>query len=71
MKKQIKRITAVAAAAALAMSFISPAEPRLADLGFGGNAIVASAETSDDFEYYVEGGNVKITKYFIKYNRRI
>ena len=63
MKKQIKRITAVAAAAALAMSFISPAEPRLADLGFGGNAIVASAETSDDFEYYVEGGNVKITKY--------
>ena len=62
MKKQIKRITAVAAAA-LAMSFISPAEPRLADLGFGGNAIVASAETSDDFEYYVEGGNVKITKY--------
>ena len=63
MKKQIKRITAVAAAAALAMSFISPAEPRLADLGFGGNAIVASAETSDDFEYSVEGGNVKITKY--------
>ena len=63
MKKQIKRITAVAAAAALAISFTFPAELGLADLGVGGNAIVASAETSDDFEYYVEGGNVKITKY--------
>ena len=63
MKKQIKRITAVAAAAALAMSFIFPAEPRLADLGFGGNAIVASAETSGDFEYSVDSGNVKITGY--------
>ena len=63
MKKQIKRITAVAAAAALAISFTFPAELGLADLGVGGNAIVASAETSGDFEYSVEGGNVKITKY--------
>ena len=63
MKKQIKRITAVAAAAALAISFTFPAEPRLADLGFGGNAIVASAETSGDFEYSVDSGNVKITRY--------
>lgn len=46
MKKQIKRITAVAAAAALAISFIFPAEPGLADLGVGGNAIVASAASS-------------------------
>ena len=46
MKKQIKRITAVAAAAALAISFTFPAELGLADLGFGGNAIVASAESS-------------------------
>ena len=46
MKKQIKRITAVAAAAALAISFTFPAEPGLADLGVGGNAIVASAESS-------------------------
>ena len=63
MKKQIKRITAVAAAAALAISFTFPAELGLADFGVGGNAIAASAETSDDFEYSVEGGNVKITKY--------
>ena len=63
MKKQKKRITAVAAAAALAISFTFPAELGLADLGVGGNAIVASAETSGDFEYSVEGGNVKITKY--------
>ena len=63
MKKQIKRITAVAAAAALAISFTFPAEPGLADLGFGGNAIVASAETSGDFEYSVDSGNVKITGY--------
>ena len=46
MKKQIKRITAVAAAAALAISFTFPAELGLADLGVGGNAIVASAESS-------------------------
>ena len=46
MKKQIKRITAVAAAAALAISFTFPAELGLADLGFGGNAIAASAESS-------------------------
>lgn len=46
MKKQIKRITAVAAAAALAISFTFPAEPGLADLGVGGNAIVASAASS-------------------------
>ena len=65
MKKQIKRITAVAAAAALAISFTFPAELGLADLGVGGNAIVASAETSGDFEYSVDvdSGNVKITKY--------
>ena len=63
MKKQIKRITAVAAAAALAISFTFPAELGLADLGVGGNAIAASAETSGDFAYSVEGGNVKITKY--------
>ena len=63
MKKQIKRITAVAAAAALAISFTFPAELGLADLGFGGNAIVASAETSGDFEYSVDSGNVKITGY--------
>lgn len=35
MKKQIKRITAVAAAAALAISFTFPAELGLADLGVG------------------------------------
>ncbi len=46
MKKQIKRITAVAAAAALAISFTFPAELGLADLGVGGNAIAASAESS-------------------------
>lgn len=46
MKKQIKRITAVAAAAALAISFTFPAELGLADFGVGGNAIVASAESS-------------------------
>lgn len=46
MKKQIKRITAVAAAAALAISFTFPAELGLADLGVGGNAIVASAASS-------------------------
>ena len=46
MKKRIKRITAVAAAAALAISFTFPAELGLADLGVGGNAIVASAESS-------------------------
>jgi len=46
MKKQIKRITAVAAAAALAISFTFPAELGLADLGFGGNAIAASAASS-------------------------
>ena len=46
MKKQIKRITAVAAAAALAISFTFPAEPGLADLGVGGNAIAASAASS-------------------------
>ena len=63
MKKQIKRITAVAAAAALAISFTFPAELGLADLGVGGNAIVASAETSGDFEYSVEGGNIRIIKY--------
>ena len=63
MKKQIKRITAVAAAAALAISFTFPAELGLADLGVGGNAIVASAETSGDFEYSVDSGNVKITGY--------
>ena len=63
MKKQIKRITAVAAAAALAISFTFPAELGLADLGFGGNAIVASAETSGDFEYSVDSGNVRITRY--------
>ncbi len=62
MKKQIKRITAVAAAA-LAISFTFPAELGLADLGVGGNAIVASAETSGDFEYSVDSGNVKITGY--------
>lgn len=63
MKKQIKRITAVAAAAALAISFTFPAELGLADLGVGGNAIVASAETSGDFEYSVDSGNVRITRY--------
>ena len=65
MKKQIKRITAVAAAAALAISFTFPAELGLADFGVGGNAIAASAETSGDFEYSVDvdSGNVKITKY--------
>lgn len=46
MKKQIKRITAVAAAAALAISFTFPAELGLADLGVGGNAIAASAASS-------------------------
>jgi len=46
MKKQIKRITAVAAAAALAISFTFPAELGLADLGFGGNTIAASAASS-------------------------
>ena len=46
MKKQIKRITAVAAAAALALSFTFPAELGLADLGVGGNAIAASAASS-------------------------
>ena len=46
MKKQIKRITAVAAAAALAISFTFPAELGLADFGVGGNAIAASAESS-------------------------
>ena len=46
MKKQIKRITAVAAAAALAISFTFPAELGLADLGVGGTAIAASAESS-------------------------
>ena len=46
MKKQIKRITAVAAAAALAISFTFPAELGLADFGVGGNAIAASAASS-------------------------
>lgn len=46
MKKQIKRITAVAAAAALAISFTFPAELGLADLGVGGNAIAASVASS-------------------------
>ena len=46
MKKQIKRITAVAAAAALAISFTFPAELGLADLGVGGNAIAASAASA-------------------------
>ena len=46
MKKQIKRITAVAAAAALAISFTFPAEMGLADFGVGGNAIAASAASS-------------------------
>lgn len=46
MKKQIKRITAVAAAAALAISFTFPAELGLADLGVGGNAIAASTASS-------------------------
>ena len=46
MKKQIKRITAVAAAAALAISFTFPAELGLADLGVCGNAIAASAASS-------------------------
>ena len=46
MKKQIKRIPAVAAAAALAISFTFPAELGLADFGVGGNAIAASAASS-------------------------
>lgn len=48
MKKQIKRITAVAAAAALAISFTFPAELGLADLGVGGNAIAASSGNCGD-----------------------
>ena len=48
MKKTIKRITAVAAAAALAISFTFPAELGLADLGVGGNAIAVSAVNSGE-----------------------
>lgn len=63
MKNQIKRITAVAAAA-LAIFFTFPAELGLANLGVG-NIIMASAESSGDWEYTVNADQtVTITGYY-------
>ncbi len=48
MKKQIKRITAFAAAVAMAAAFTFPAEIGDSFFGFG-NVIVASAERSGEW----------------------
>ena len=63
MKKQIKRITAFAAAVAMAAAFTFPAEIGDSFFGFG-NVIVASAERSGDWVYTVNADQtVTITGY--------
>ena len=63
MKKQIKRITAFAAAVAMAAAFTFPAEIGDSFFGFG-NVIVASAESSGDWIYTVnDDQTVTITGY--------
>lgn len=63
MKKQIKRITAFAAAVAMAAAFTFPAEIGDGFFGFG-NVIVASAESSGEWVYTVNAyQTVTITGY--------
>ena len=63
MKKQIKRITAFAAAVAMAAAFTFPAEIGDSFFGFG-NVIVASAERSGEWVYTVNADQtVTITGY--------
>ena len=63
MKKQIKRITAFAAAVAMAAAFTFPAEIGDSFFGFG-NVIVASAESSGEWVYTVNADQtVTITGY--------
>lgn len=63
MKKQIKRITAFAAAVAMAAAFTFPAEIGDSFFGFG-NVIVASAESSGEWVYTVNAyQTVTITGY--------
>ena len=63
MKKQIKRITAFAAAVAMATTFTFPAEIGDSFFGFG-NVIVASAESSGEWVYTVNADQtVTITGY--------
>ena len=63
MKKQIKRITAFAAAVAMAAAFTFPAEIGDSFFGFG-NVIVASAERSGNWGYTVNADQkVTITGY--------
>ena len=63
MKKQIKRITAFAAAVAMAAAFTFPAEIGDGFFGFG-NVIVASAERSGEWVYTVNADQtVTITGY--------
>ena len=63
MKKQIKRITAFAAAVAMAAAFTFPAEIGDSFFGFG-NVIVASAESSGEWVYTVNAyQTVTITVY--------
>ena len=63
MKKQIKRITAFAAAVAMAAAFTFPAEIGDGFFGFG-NVIVASAERSGNWGYTVNADQkVTITGY--------
>ena len=64
MKKQIKRITAFAAAVAMAAAFTFPAEIGDSFFGFG-NVIVASAERLGDWVYTVnDDQTVTITGYY-------
>ena len=63
MKKQIKRITAFAAAVAMAAAFTFPAEIGDSFFGFG-NVIVASAESSGEWVYTLNADQtVTITGY--------
>lgn len=63
MNKQIKRITAFAAAVAMATTFTFPAEIGDSFFGFG-NVIVASAESSGEWVYTVNADQtVNITGY--------
>ena len=63
MKKQIKRITAFAAAVAMAAAFTFPAEIGDSFFGFG-NVIVASAKSSGEWVYTVnDDQTVTITVY--------
>ena len=63
IKKQIKRITAFAAAVAMAAAFTFPAEIGDSFFGFG-NVIVASAESSGEWVYTVNADQtVTITGY--------